>query len=214
MYLRSELIEALCTECLKSIPVGKTEPSGKLALGTSFPLLAVVPALWKVPVSCPDCCLAFGLALTDTEYSHWTPTRSLSLFSVLLVLRLPLTQNLLSLFLLENCLLSRAPPHFTVWLERFPLERSSLLMCFRLLGFLFQACKTCFMREIFVYLFFFSFLNFNLVYLLLFSSYIHQFMCFEQPQSHLQQKLNLTPVTRSLTVSANVQKLLLIVIQQ
>lgn len=37
MYLRSELIEALCTECLKSVPVGKMEPSGKLALGTSSP---------------------------------------------------------------------------------------------------------------------------------------------------------------------------------
>lgn len=143
--MRSELVEFQQeTLSIEPIPVDKMETFGKLALGTSFPQLAVVRALWNAPVSCPDSCLAFVLALTNTEYGHWGPTPCL-----FLVLRCPLTQKLqalLYLFLLENCHLPKELLPTSQFDWKVSLERPRFAhVILRLTGFLFQTYKNCFM---------------------------------------------------------------------
>lgn len=118
--------------------------------------------LWHL-LSSPSCCLCslernslrpswpagIWLSTDDTEYGHGGPTPGLFLVSALLVLRWPLTQKLqalLSLFLLENCQLSKELLPTSQFDWKVSLERSSLLMCF--LGsqvFCSRPIKNCFM---------------------------------------------------------------------
>lgn len=160
-----------------------------------------MPALWKAPVSSQMAVLAF-----DEEMNN-IPIFSLGCHAVSLPLLCSSTPQIPSNSATPGSGLLVLYGEFSVT-EGFPGEVLFARVFLRITAFLSQAWK-----ELPYVSGFFYFLNFIIICFSLLSRCTHHFMCFEQPQSHLEQRIKFDTCQSDVDSLVNVQKWLLFMMQ-